>query len=172
MGASARKQRRRAALAGAVVAMAVLGAACGPVGVGEDPPPDGCPGGPPDPVASTVYNRTNADRGAEGLGGLDWNARLACLSMEWSGVMARNGAMAHRNLADVINSPGFGSYSGLAENVFVGPASADGDMIHNAWMGSPSHHANIMGSYDSMGFGWATSGDGRLFATENFGRHK
>lgn len=157
-------------LGGAVVALALLVAACTPAG--EDPPPDGCPDGPPDPIASTVFNRVNADRGAAGLGGLNWNPRLACLAMEWSQVQARNGAMSHRNLGETISSPGFGSYAGLAENVFVGPGSSDGNMIHNAWMASPSHRDNIMGNYDAIGFGWARSGDDRLFATENFGRHR
>jgi len=158
-------------LAGALVAMGLLVAACGAAGPGEEAPPPGCPTAPPDPIASTVFNRVNADRGANGLGGLDWNARLACLAGEWSGVMAQNGAMSHRDLGAAINSPGFGAFNGLAENVFVGPRTADGNMIHGAWMASPSHYANIMGSYDSIGFGWAISGDGRLFATENFGRH-
>jgi uncharacterized protein YkwD len=152
-----------------VIALGLLIAACGPA---EDPPPPGCPTTPPDPIAATVLNRTNADRGARGLGALAWNARLACLAMEWSSIQAGRGALSHRDLAGVINSPGFGAYAGLAENVFVGPGNVGGDAIQGAWMNSPGHYNNIMGNYDSMGFGWAKSGDGRLFATENFGRHK
>jgi uncharacterized protein YkwD len=160
----------RVSAAAAVIAVGLLAAACG---VQEDPPPPGCPGAPPDPIAATVLNRTNADRGARGFGGLSWNARLACLAQEWSAVQAGNGTMAHRDLGAVIASPGFGAYSGLAENVFVGPGSVDGNGIHGAWMNSPPHFNNIMGNYDSMGFGWAKTGDNsRLFATEYFGRHK
>ena len=169
MGARGKTRRMRVSAAAAVIALGLLAAACGPA---EDPPPPGCPASPPDPIAATVLNRTNADRGARGFGALAWNARLACLAQEWSGVQARNAAMGHRDLGAVIASPGFGAYAGLAENVFVGPASVDGNAIHNAWMGSLPHFNNIMGNYDSIGFGWAKSADGRVFATENFGRHK
>lgn len=174
MGASGEKQprtrrRARALLVGLVLVMGMLVAACGPA---EDPPPAGCPASPPDPIASTVLDRVNADRAARGLGGLAWNARLACLATEWSGVMASQGSLVHRDLAAAISSDGFGSYASLAENIFVGPGTSDGNMIHDAWMASPSHYANITGNYDSLGLGWAKSGDGRLWVTENFGRHR
>lgn len=158
---------RAMAVAG-VLAAGLIAAACGPA---EDPPPPGCPTAPPDAAASAILNRTNADRAARGLAGLTWNARLACLAQEWSAIQAANGALSHRNLGAVITSPGFETYAALGENVFVGPGTVDGDAIHGAWMNSPSHQNNIMGNYDSIGFGWAKAGDGRIFATENFGRH-
>jgi len=169
VGATGRTRRMRALAAAGVLAAGLIVAACGPA---EDPPPPGCPTAPPDAAASTILNRTNADRAARGLGALEWNARLACLAQEWSEIQAGNGALSHRNLGAVINSPGFGAYAGLAENVFVGPPSVDGNAIHTAWMNSPPHQNNIMGNYDSIGFGWARDGGGRIFATENFGRHK
>jgi uncharacterized protein YkwD len=148
-----------------VVALAVTTAACVP-----DAPP-GCPTSPPDALSSTILNRVNADRGAAGLGGLAWNARLACLASEWSAVMASNQSLTHRDLNATIRSPGYESYAGLAENIFVGHHGISGDAMHGAWMNSPHHRDNIMGPYDSMGFGWAESGDGRLWATQDFGRH-
>jgi len=156
-----------AALVCVVLALGAFGAACVP----EAPPPPGCPTAPPDAITSTLYNGVNGQRRASGLNALGWNARLACLASEWSGVMAGQGRMVHRNLQSVITSPGFESYTGLAENLYVGPGGSTGDMIHGAWMNSPAHYANIMGSYDAFGAGYARSGDGRLWATENFGRH-
>lgn len=169
-GFSKRRTHRRSALVGVVVALGLAAAACGPAAPAEAPAP-GCPGGPPDAITSTIVNRVNADRGARGLGGLSWNARLGCLANEWSNVMAGNGSLTHRNLSATINSPGFESYAGLGENIFVGSGNLDGNTIHSAWMGSPPHYENIVGNYDSIGVGWARSGDGRLWATENFGRH-
>ena len=163
-----RTTRRRMALISVVVALGIAAAACGPA---EDPPPAGCPGSPPDAITSTIVNRVNSDRAARNLGGLAWNARLACLASEWSNYMAGRGTLVHRNLSATINSPGFGAYSGLAENIFVGPSNMDGNTIHTAWMNSPPHYNNIVGNYDSIGVGWARGPDGRIWATENFGRH-
>jgi uncharacterized protein YkwD len=154
-------------LATAVLALAGLGVACTP----EAPAPPECPSGPPDAITSTVYNAVNSARLANGLNALAWNARLACLAAEWSNVMASQGYMVHRDLGSTIRSSGFESYTGLGENIFVGPGSSSGDLMHGAWMGSPSHRDNIMGQYDAIGVAYARSGDGRLWATENFGRH-
>ena len=159
MGASVQtghQRRRRALLAAGAVALGAVVAACGP----PDPPPPGCPTTPPDAVSSTVLNRVNADRGANGLGGLSWNARLACLAQEWSGVMAGRGALVHRDLGATIRSPGFESYARLGENIFVGPGGVDGNAMHNAWMASPPHRANILGDYDAIGVGWPRAGRG------------
>lgn len=162
-----RTRRARASLAVAVVALGVVAAAC----TGEAPPPPGCPTAPPDAITSTIFNSANADRQANGLGTLGWNARLACLASEWSQVMAGEGRLVHRDLGATIRSPGFESYTGLAENIFVGPGSVSGASIHGAWMGSPSHRSNIFGPYDSIGVAYTRGPDGRLWATENFGRH-
>ena len=167
MGTSRRGNRKAyAALACVVLGLGAFGAACVP----EAPAP-GCPTGPPDAITSTIYNGVNGVRRANGLGGLGWNARLACLATEWSGVMAGQGRLAHRDLQATIYSPGFETYTGLAENVYVGPGGSSGDMIHNAWVNSPGHYGNIVGPYDAFGAGYARGADGRLWATENFGRH-
>lgn len=162
--ATRRRRTTRALLAATAVALGVTAAAC------EPPPPPHCPTSPPDGVTSTVYNSVNASRRAAGLGELFWNGRLACLASEWSAYMAGNGAMSHRDLNATIRSPGFESYTGLAENVYQGNVPANGAAMHGAWMNSPSHRANILGPYDSIGVGYAIAGN-RVFATENFGRH-
>lgn len=168
MSATRTKKRwARGTLAGVVLALAVTAAACTP----EAPPPPGCPSGPPDAITSTLLNRTNAERTARGLTSLFWNPRLACLAGEWSSVMANGRGLGHRDLNGTIRSAGFESFASLGENIFVGPTSISPDSIHGAWMNSPPHAANILGDYDAMGIGWATSPNGQIWVTENFGRH-
>jgi uncharacterized protein YkwD len=152
-----------------VLTLAVTAAACGPT---EAPPPAGCPTSPPDAMTSSLLNFTNASRGAYGKPALAWNARLGCLAREWSGVMAGGRGLAHRDLNATIQSPGFESYSSLAENIFVGPTNIRPDDIHSAWWNSEPHRNNILGDFDAMGIGWATSPNGQMWVTENFGRHK
>jgi uncharacterized protein YkwD len=41
--------------------------------------------------------------------------------------------------------------------------------IHQAWMNSPGHRANILGDFSAIGIGVACNG-GALYATEDFGR--
>jgi uncharacterized protein YkwD len=164
-----RRQRGLGVLAAAVLGLGILAAACGPVD--QTPAPPGCPANPPDPLTQTILNRTNGDRSGQGLPALFWNARLACLADEWSRYMRDTGQFRHRDLNVTIKSPGFEDYAGLGENILVGPSGMDGNAMHTSWMNSPAHQANIMGNYDTIGVGYARGSDGRLWATENFGRH-
>jgi uncharacterized protein YkwD len=169
MGIKGTKKTKRIGLAAAALAIAGLGAGC------LAPPPPapsaGCagPGGPPDAVTSTIYNATNASRSAAGRGGLGWNKQLWCLASEWSNTMAAQNKMFHRNLGAVLASPGFGGYHTLGENVLHGPAGMSGIDMHNAWMNSPTHRANILsGAFSSFAVAVAYTG-GQVYATENFG---
>ena len=156
-------------LAAGLLTLALGASACGLYDAAPAPP--GCPTAPPDPIATTILNRTNADREARGLGSLWWNARLACLAKEWSDHMAATGQFAHRDLNGAIHSPGFEDYAALAENILVGPGTMDGNAIHAAWMNSSGHYANIVGNFEAIGIAVSRGADGRLWATENFGRH-
>jgi uncharacterized protein YkwD len=160
---------RRGIVAAAVLALGILGTACVPI----DPVPNAphCPNEPPNALTSTVVNRANADRQANGLGTLWWTPRLGCLAQDWSAHMAATEQLTHRDLGSLIRSHEFQGYTGLAENIYVGPGFADGNGIHDAWMNSPGHRANILGNFDTIGVGWAVSNDGRIWAAENFGRH-
>ena len=161
-------RRRSVVLATVVLVLAILAAACGPV---EAPPPAGAPGAPPDAITATIYNRTNADRAAHGLGAVAWNARLAWLAGEWAHYLADTHQFFHRDLGSTIDSPGFEAYAALGENILVGPAGVNGDQMENAWLASPGHYANIMGNYDTIGVAIAYGNDGNVRAVANFGRH-
>lgn len=162
---SSSRKHRWTGVAAAIVALAITAAACGPAAPGSAGQQS-----PPDAVTATVYNRTNADRAAQGLGGLAWDARLYGLAAEWAQYLADNQVFRHRDLWSAINAPGFESYAALGENILVGPEGIDGDQMENAWLASPSHLRNIMGSYDSMGVALAHGGDGNVRAVVNFGR--
>lgn len=163
------RKRRLTVLAAAALGVTVLAAACGP-SPAPPPPPSDCPG-LDNPIVSTIYNRTNADRGAFGLGPLAWDPQLACNARDWSAEMAASGIFRHQDLGALIRSPAYADYASLGENILVGPGGMNGDQMHDAWMASPSHRANILGAFDSIGIGLARSSDGRLWATEEFGRH-
>jgi uncharacterized protein YkwD len=83
--------------------------------------------------------------------------------------MAATGSMSHQNLNAVLGSPGFGQFSGLGENVIRGGCGMSAGQIHQAWMNSDLHRANILGNFGAIGIGVACNG-GALYATEDFGR--
>jgi len=160
------RKRRLGLLATAILAIAIVGAACDPA-----PPPEwNCPGGPPDAVTFTILNRVNADRQSQGLGTLWWNSTLACNARGHAQYMASTGSFFHQNLGALIRDPLYVNYASLGENILTGPSSMSGDAIHVAWMNSPGHYANIMGWYDAIGIAVAYN-NGKLWAVEEFGRH-
>jgi uncharacterized protein YkwD len=163
-------QRIGAAIA--VLGIVAVGAACRPAPApARAPAPPSCngPGGPPDAVTSTVFNRTNGQRGASGLGGLWWNPQLYCLAVDWSTQLGNSGTFQHRDLGSVLNSAPYAGYRTLGENILRGSASLSGDAMHDAWMASAAHAANILSpSYSSIGIGLYYI-NGQVYATENFG---
>lgn len=165
---SSRRSRRRLVIGALVIASAVLVAACGPSAA---PPPAG-PSAPPDAVTATIFARTNADRAAAGLAPLAWDARLAGLAAEWAQHLSDVQQLRHRDLAATIRSPGYEGYAALGENILVSPQAVDGNAMQDAWLSSPSHKANIMGNYDSIGVGLAHGSDGSVRAVANFGRSR
>ncbi|HZP29419.1 MAG TPA: CAP domain-containing protein [Acidimicrobiia bacterium] len=157
---------------GAVAAVALLLAACRPQATLTHAQA-GCPGSPPDPTIQRLYDRVNSDRAANGLGPLAWNPQLACLAQDHSNYMASTGDFSHRDLSATINQPDYSGYASLGENILVGPSSMSADAMEDAWMNSPGHRANILStSFDSIGIATATSADGRIWATQNFGRNR
>jgi uncharacterized protein YkwD len=168
------KRTKRLGIAAAALAIAGIGAACAPSPPPAPPAAAGAcgPAGPPDATTSTIYNLTNASRGSVGLGGLAWNRQLYCLASEWSANMGAQGRMYHRDLNSVIRSPEYAGYRTLGENVLYGPASMSGQEMHNAWMNSAGHRANILsGAFTSfaVALAYPQGPGGTVWATENFG---
>jgi uncharacterized protein YkwD len=155
------KVRWWAGILAATVSLGVVGAACA-----APPPPPQCG---MDPTSAAILNDVNVSRAQNGLPGLAPNGQLTCLAQGWSAYMAATNTFAHRNLAAVLASPGYGGYHTLGENILEGPASMSANDMHTAWMNSPDHRANILsGAYSSLGIGLAYA-NGQVWATEDFG---
>lgn len=160
-------------------ALALTAAACSPA-VAPAPAPVpaatsggstcGGPSSPPGGVIATVFQRTNSDRAANGLGALRWDAQLFCLASGWSAHLASTGTFTHQNLAAVLGTAPYGSLGSLGENIARGPGSMSGDQVQDAWMASAGHRANILsGAYSAVGIATAVAADGTLYATADFG---
>lgn len=114
---------------------------------------------------STILSLVNEARAAEGLGPLKLNSSLSSVSSKWAYQMAANGEMTH--------NPSYSSqipsgWTRAGENVARGWPSATA--VHDAWMKSAGHRANIMGDYTDIGIAFVTSG-GTTWAVENFGKY-
>lgn len=95
----------------------------------------------------------NAERRERGLDTLVWNDRMAGIARQHSYEMAREDDLHHNsNLPNEV-----GDYAALGENVGYGPSE---DNIHDAFMDSDSHRANILGSqYTQVGIGAVRDGE-------------
>ena len=159
------RQIRRLAPLAAVVAVAVL-AACAPLKHGDGAP---LPYGNAHPKAHELYFLVNSERSAHGLAPVGWNDQLGGLAQRWSEHMAATGTFAHQNLDAILQHPAYGGWSALSENVSRAGCGTSAVQIHQSWMSSPGHRANILGNYHAVGIGVACNG-GVLYATEDFGR--
>jgi uncharacterized protein YkwD len=162
-----RTLRRTAPLAALAVVVA-LAAACAPVKspAGGAPP---LPWNYAHPQAHELFHLVNAERAAHGLGQVGWNDQLGGLAQRWSDHMAGSGSFSHQNLNAILQDPAYWGFSALGENIISGGCGMSAGQMHAAWMGSPSHRANILGNFSALGIG-VTCGGGRVYVTEDFGR--
>jgi uncharacterized protein YkwD len=156
---------RRIRVVVAALALTATAVACTPPAPGG-----GCtgPGGPPDALSQRVFNLVNQTRAGAGRAPVAWDPQLWCLASEWAHHMGSIGQLAHRDLNAVLYSPAYAGYQTLGENILRGPASLNGDQIHQAWMSSSGHAANILSPAFSR-FAFASYYTGEVWAVENFG---
>lgn len=173
-GLSGSKVRRRIALVVAAAGLVTLLAACQPQAPAAQKVAATCgPATPDNPTTQAIFDRVNSDRAANGLGPLAWNPQLGCLAQDHSNTMATTGSFEHRDLSATIRQPDYASYASLGENILVGPNTMSGTEMEDAWMNSPGHRANILSpNFDSIGIAVGSSPDGRVWATQNFGRYR
>ena len=150
----------------AAVGAALAAAACAPLKAG---PPRAIPFGNAQPQAQQLYYLINAERAANGLGGVGWHDQLGGLAQDWSDHMAASGDYSHQNLDAVMQNPAFAGFSAMSENIIHGSCGLSAVELHQAWMSSPSHRANILGNYNAVGIGVSCNG-GDLYAVEDFAR--
>ena len=99
----------------------------------------------------TVQSQINQTRSANGRAGLPMNRTLANKAQNWAQYLASIGRLVHSNLASGVPS----GWEALAENVGYGPSLG---VVHQAFLGSSGHRANILGPYNSVGTGVAWRG--------------
>ena len=117
------------------------------------------------PVAADV-SFINSQRAGSGLPSLGSHAGLAGVAARHAAEMASAGKLFHSsNLGAKVSS--VLAWQGVGENVGVGTSMA---AVNSMFMQSAAHRANILGNYDLVGIGTATSADGRLWVTQVFAR--
>ncbi len=113
-------------------------------------------------IALTVL--MNRDRQNAGVAQVMSDPRLVDKAEAWAATLAREGGLRHSSLWSGMP----GECSAVAENVAV---AGNPDQIHNLWMNSAPHRANLLsGTYNVTGTGVARGGDGLLYAVTVFGR--
>jgi uncharacterized protein YkwD len=113
----------------------------------------------------TIHALTNQSRAANGLGSLTLNASLNQVAVNWANQMAANGRMSHNpNYSGQIP----GGWSSAAENVAQGYPS--GAAVHEGWMNSAGHRANILGDFTDIGIAHISAG-GTTWSVEVFAKY-
>jgi uncharacterized protein YkwD len=149
----------RCGVALAIGVSTVLGLAHAAV---AEPAPSGMS---PRAIALAFEWAIDVERGARGLAPLSVDPDVANQAQAWSGGMALYDTLAHdRSFGAELAAAASGFRSG-GENVGEGPSP---ESVEEAFMASPPHLANILGSYSHMGVGVAIDGSGRVWVTERF----
>jgi uncharacterized protein YkwD len=55
---------------------------------------------------------------------------------------------SHQNLDAVLRNPAFADFSAMGENIIRGGCGLSAEQLHQAWMSSPLHAANILGKLE------------------------
>jgi hypothetical protein len=115
--------------------------------------------------ADDIHALVNQARWANGQAGLIRNPAMDQVAADWAATMAANGTMAH-NPDYTSQIPG--GWTAAAENVAHGHPT--GTAMHDGWMGSSGHRANILGDFTDIGIAFLSSG-GTTWGVEVFGRY-
>jgi uncharacterized protein YkwD len=109
-----------------------------------------------------LLNRTRSDHG---LAALQSDPGLIPIAREWSGAMASASKLSHRqDLAAQVEARVTRSWTRVGENVGRGGSVAG---LHDAFLASPGHRANVVGQYNRVGVGVVITGD-TIWVTFNF----
>lgn len=166
------RQRTLLALVAAIAAGSVsLAAAAGPsldaaaevgdraqrIVVAESSPP-----APDQRAAEDLILIINIERGNRGQTFFLTDSRVAAAAAAHAADMAAMRSVQHQgsdgsDAGDRLIAEGF-TWSRWAEN--LGGGFVDPQALFDAWMGSPSHRANLLGDFQYVGVGTATASDG------------
>ena len=108
-------------------------------------------------------NLINASRAAAGLAPLKVDSGLQAHARKHTQDMMDANELFHSSAAELRAAAGTG-WTKVGENVGRGGSPS---VLHQAFMNSPSHRANILGDYNYVGIGTGTK-DGTLYVTVVF----
>lgn len=118
-----------------------------------------------------LFAAANAERAQRGLQPLRWDANLYRAAQSHCQEMASRASISHQypgeaELTERGRRAGV-RFSQISENVAEAPTAV---RIHDAWMNSPGHRANLLDTkVDSVGIS-VLRRDGQLYAVEDFGK--
>jgi uncharacterized protein YkwD len=111
-----------------------------------------------------VYQQGNQLRFDKGLNGYARDARLDRVAMAWAKQQWLNGRMSHNPSYAQQIPPG---WTRAGENVAAGYSFTQ---VMAAWVASPTHYANLMRDYTSIGIGYYEA-DGRRYWVQTFAKY-
>jgi uncharacterized protein YkwD len=115
-------------------------------------------------MALDLFTRVNQERAARRLAALAWDPSLGVYAASWSANMASNG-FRHSDIANLL-----GPYNFVGENIAAGSRGTMEGSLHDAWMHSDGHRANILApGFNRVGIGVFCAADGSIWMTEDFG---
>ncbi len=95
--------------------------------------------------ARQIFALANEVRTQAGVGRLDWDPALAAAALKHCERMAAEGPIAHQYAGEpdltARTAEAGAHFSVIEENVAIGPTA---DAIHEEWMQSPGHRANLL----------------------------
>jgi len=121
--------------------------------------------------AGQIFALANQARAQAGVGRLDWDPALADAALQHCQRMAAEGPISHQyngepDLSTRTAQAG-AHYSVIEENVAMGPSA---DTIHEEWMHSPGHRANLLSpDVDRVGIA-VVAAHGSLYAVADYSR--
>jgi Cysteine-rich secretory protein family len=129
------------------------------------------PMGGPTVAEQYLFSAANIERVQRGLHPLRWDPSLFQAAVYHAQEMAERESISHQYEGEPdLSARGEGAgarFSEIAENVAEAPSAV---MIHEAWMNSPHHRANLLDpKVDSIGIS-VVSKNGQLYAVEDFDR--
>jgi uncharacterized protein YkwD len=115
------------------------------------------------------FKEVNRERAAQGLPECKWDETLALAARKHAALMASRNELSHQLAGelplDKRAAEAGARFSRAGENVAIGPETPG---IHDAWMHSPGHRANILGAgFTALGVG-VVEQSGQLYAVEDF----
>ncbi|MDQ1436070.1 MAG: hypothetical protein QOF59_2886 [Actinomycetota bacterium] len=115
-------------------------------------------------MAADLLRRINDERSIRHLAPMTWDPNLANYASVWSADMASHG-FRHSSIGNLL-----GTYNYVGENIAAGSAGTLEGSLHDAWMHSDGHRANILApGFTRVGVGVFCTSNGSIYLTQDFG---